>query len=248
MQPPAAPNVVVLLTNDGTARVSGRNPINYATFSMAAGHSANLLRWTKAGEPDIDQVISVVLYQSATNTYFILTALKESDKWTYGWVREKQENSATIYDLAQGSFWDFAGSGVTTQPIPVPTELVIEQDLIWLHTTTAFDDYISGMGGAPTVQVNALYLGNCPAQFMTRYEVDTPEFDYVQHEPDAIFYKVVGNHKEWHVFLRALCVKANQPNVTRFLWQVVNADGDFYSSSGLLRLATHPEYIQQALS
>lgn len=248
MQPPASPNVVFLMTADAVARVSGRNPIHRATYSLTMGHSAYLLRWTKQGEPDIDQVIQHVYYQSSTNTFFVFFALQQQGQMTYSWVREKLPVGPDWYDASLGIFWELSNSTLQNYTPPPASDLPIEQDTIFVHTTTQFDDYIAGMGGAPVVEVNQNYFGTAPGKFMTRYLVELAEFDYVQEEPDAVFYKMVGNHKEWHIFLRALCVKGNNPGVLRFQWQMVSAPGEMYSPSGLLRWSHNQEWVQVPLS
>jgi hypothetical protein len=141
--------------------------------------------------------------------------------------------------------WEFSVPSLTEFPRPAVTPVTVASDVIFLHQTDAFDSFINGFGGLPVGGDTQLPLGNAQPAYLNRYEVDNSQFDYVVQVVDWIYKKQRPDGSwEWHVFVRMKGVLNGVEVGHYFPWTIMIGPGEFYVNSGIIRPASHPEYIQ----
>lgn len=216
--------------------LSGRIPSVRGTYNpYQDAPTANLMRWKKTGFAEVSEVINHRLYDSATNTYYILLGLHEGVNDTYSWVRQ-QLPPTQLYSQPTGVFWDANFPSVSELTPPFVMREGIDLDPLFKHTTDAFDRYIQSFGGKPAEGFSPICYGTSAPTNLTRWMIDNAEFDVVEEEVVAVFYKnMADGRKEWHAFVRGVGKKLSMPSRNLFDWTPARCPGDLYDNSGLIR-------------
>lgn len=225
------------LTADAAAYITGYVKTAFQEMHLSDGQTVRIYKYTKAGSPDVNEVIQCYLKSDAKHYFFV--GLWEQGKATYGWVREKQTTSGILCDPVQGSIWEFSISGLVELPIPMPTPIMIYPDLAWGHDISAFDAFIQNLamnGGYDTVSLAPDYYGT--AQLIRkRYDLhNNAQFDYVVEVVSHVFRRRETQPERWlyDVFYKMEGHKGNVVT-TYFDWTLVSGMGMFYEPSGLIR-------------